>query len=183
MSILDRILLVILALWGLCTATFGFLSVVGVWGASLGGPLSSIAVFPNNIYSIVLVLVMALVGLRFLFYRAGGGAKLDAVVLPGEHGTIRISFETLKQLANRTGKSIRGVQEFDTRVRTGQNGVQLAARVHALPDVDLAQMSAQIQLEVKSYVEKTSGVSVESITVNVVEISGNPVKTQRTWVE
>jgi len=182
-SILDRILLVILALWGLFSATLGFLSAVGVWGAGQGGPLSSVTLFPNNIYSIVLALVMALIGLRFLFYRVGGAAKLDAVVMPGEHGTIRISFETLKQLANRTGKSVRGVQDFDTRVRTGQNGVQLAARVRALPDIDLAQMSTQIQLEVKAYVEKTSGVNVESVTVNVVEISSNPVKTQRTWVE
>lgn len=180
MSLLDRVLLGLLALWGLVAAAIGFLVSIGIWPTA-GGALQLLPQAP--ITSIVIEVVLALLALRFLFYRLGRAADVDAIVLPGDHGNIRISFDTLKQLANRTGKAVRGVQDFDTRVRSGQHGVMLAVRVRALPDLDLAQMSAQIQREVKEYVEKTSGVGVESVTVNIVEISGNSVKTPRTWVD
>lgn len=180
MSLLDRILLGLLSLWGLVAAALGFLISIGLWPTA-GGPLQLLPQAP--VTSIIIEIILALVALRFIFYRVGRASDVDAIVLPGEHGNIRISFETIKQLANRTGKSVRGVQDFDTRVRSSQSGVMLATRVRALPDLDLSQMSAQIQREVKEYVEKTSGVSVESVTVNVIEISGNSVKTQRTWVD
>lgn len=180
MSMLDRILLGLLALAGLIAAALGFLVSIGVWPAA-GGPLQALPQGPAA--SIIIEIVVALLALRFLFYRMGRSADVDAVVLPGDHGNIRISFETLKQLSNRTGKAVRGVQDFDTRVRSGQHGVMLAVRIRALPDLDLAQMSSQVQRDVKEYVEKTSGVTVESVTVNIMEISGNSPKTSRSWVD
>ncbi|MCF8563594.1 alkaline shock response membrane anchor protein AmaP [Alicyclobacillus tolerans] len=182
MSVLDRILLTLLAIVGLLFAVALFL--LGIGALTPGSALMNLTVYPGDVYVVVIAVVAALISLRFLFYKTGRGRdSSDAVILPGEHGSIRISFDTLKQLANRTGKSIHGVHDFDTRVRNGQTGVVLGARVRAIPDVDLAQMSTEIQGKVREYVERTSGVKVEAVTVNVVEVAVSPAKSARTWVE
>ncbi|MDQ0188360.1 alkaline shock response membrane anchor protein AmaP [Alicyclobacillus cycloheptanicus] len=181
MSILDRFLLVLLTLGSLCAAVILLLVGLGSAGGWIQTALSTAMAYPA--YTIVIAIVFGLLALRFLFYRWGRPEE-DYVVLPGDHGFVRISFETIRQLANRTGKSIRGVQEFDTRVRNGQAGVVLASRVRVLPDVELTQMSNEIQNAVKSYVEQTAGVTVERVTVNVVELAPHSAnKSSRAWVD
>lgn len=181
MSILDRILLVLLTLCSLCAAVVLLLIGVDAQGGWIQSALSAAASHP--VYAIVIAVVFGLIALRFLFYRWSTPGE-DYVVLPGDHGFVRISFETIRQLANRTGKAVRGVQEFDTRVRNGAGGVLLAARVRVLPDVELLQMSSDIQGSVKAYVEQTAGVTVERVTVNVVELAPHAAnKSTRAWVD
>ncbi|RIV23004.1 alkaline shock response membrane anchor protein AmaP [Alicyclobacillaceae bacterium I2511] len=181
-SILDRVLLLILALGTLAVSIFGFIVGLGVapgWIATVANELSF---YPVNVYVIVLTLIFAVIALRFIFYRIGQ-VDSDYVTLSGENGNIRISYDTVRDLANRTGKLIRGVQDFDTRVRSGQAGILLAVRVRVLPDIDLAELSGQIQQKVKSYVEKTCGINVERITVNITELAQTGNKSAKTWVE
>lgn len=181
MSILDRILLVIFTLSSVCAAVVVLLFGAGVLGTWPTTVLANGQTYP--LYTILAAVVFGLLALRFLFYRWSRPQE-DYVMLPGEHGFVRISFETVRQLSNRTGKSVRGVQEFDTRVRNGQAGVMLAIRVRVLPDIDLTQMSSQIQESVKSYIEQTAGVTVERVTVNIVELAAHPTnKTTRAWVD
>ena len=44
-------------------------------------------------------------------------------------------------------------------------------------------MSKQLQLEVKEYVEKSTGVAVERVTVNVAELANTPAKANKVWVD
>lgn len=177
MSYLDRILLVLFSLVSLAGAVALFLLAI------LGfGSLSQLSQYPWYIYAIVVAIVWFVLGLRFLFYRIGS-PDVDYVVLPGDVGNIRISFETIRQLSNRTGKVIKGVQEFDTRVRNGQQGILLALRVRALPDMDLGAMSREIQSQVKEYVEHTTGVTVERVTVHIAELASSAAKVSKAWVD
>jgi uncharacterized alkaline shock family protein YloU len=177
-SIIDRILLIILALAGVLSAAIVIVLALGYTNIAF----EAMATYPNNIYWMVIGLFLVLVSLRFFFYRVSQPSD-HFLVLPGVNGSIRISFETIEQLANRTGKLIRGVHEFETRVRSGESGVLLSVRVKALPDIDLAQMSTEIQQAVKSYVEKTSGCVVERITVNVTELANTNIRPPRAWAE
>jgi uncharacterized alkaline shock family protein YloU len=138
--------------------------------------------YPGDIYTIVIAVVFLLLGLRFLFYRTGS-RDLDYVVLPSDDGQIRISFDTIRELSNRTGRSVKGVQELETRVRHGESGIMLGLRVRALADIELAVMSQTIQAAVKEYVEKTAGVTVDRITVHVTEIANKTAKSARAWAE
>lgn len=177
MSYLDRILLVIFSIISLAGAVFLFL--LGLVGFS---PFSIVSQYPWYIYAIVIAIVWFVLGLRFLFYRIGS-TDVDYVVLPGEFGNIRISFETIRQLANRTGKTVKGVAEFDTRIRNGQQGIWLAIRVRVLADMDLNAMSKEIQVQVKEYVEQTTGVTVERVTVHIAELASQTAKVSKAWVD
>lgn len=183
LSYFDRLLMVIFALASLCGAVILFL--IGLLGAQGFGQtwLHVASTYPGNIYTIVIAVIWFILGLRFLFYRMGRPED-DHVVLQSDHGSIRISFETIRQLSNRTGKKVKGVQEFDTRVRGGgQAGVWLAVRVRAQADIDLNAMSKQLQTDILEYVEQTTGVAVERVTVNVAEIATTPVKANKAWVD
>lgn len=182
MSILDRSLLTLLAIASACVAVLACLQGIGALGDWSSTAMSSMNTYPGNVYTVVVGIVFALIAIRFLFYRLGT-REIDYVVLQGEHGNIRISFTTIEQLSNRTGKTVRGVQDFDTRVRSGQAGILLSLKVRALPDLELARMSSDVQTAVKEYVEKTTGVAVERITINVVELATGTAKSSKTWVE
>lgn len=180
MSVLDRVLLALLAAWAI------FASVMGVLFGT--GTVSSVNITfwsqnpRDELYIVVISLVFALIGARFLVYRLGR-VDPEFVVLPGEHGHIRISFTTFQQLANATGQTIRGVESFETRVRHGQTGILLAVRVRVHKDIDIAGTSNDVQIAVKEHIERTTGVTVERITVNVTEIANTGAKSSKAWAE
>lgn len=182
MSIFDRLLLIILALGGLCAGIFAILLGAGVFGAWSATPFGDFSSYPANLVAVVAGLVLFIVALRFFFYHLGT-KRVDFVVLDGEHGNIRISFETIRQLANRTGKSVRGVHEFDTRVRETSSGVVLLVKMRVLPDIDLSAMATEVQNAVKTYVEHTTGVRVERVSVHIHEVAGAPAKGSKAWVD
>jgi uncharacterized alkaline shock family protein YloU len=179
---LDRFLLFLLALAGVVTGIGLIWFGVEVSGGSAPDWLVAWFTPDAALYWIVAGVVLTLIALRFLFYRLRA-PESDHVTLSGEHGQIRISYETVRQLAIRAGRGIRGVHDFDARVRMGQAGLLLYVRVRAHPDVELAQMSSEIQAAVKSYVERTAGVAVERVVVHVAEIAGSAPRSARAWVE
>ncbi|EPZ48952.1 alkaline shock response membrane anchor protein AmaP [Alicyclobacillus acidoterrestris] len=176
MSILDRILLFLLSIASLCLGV-----ALALVGANVFGPdvQAYVEMSPVNVVAIVAGVIIVLIALRFLFYRVGRTPTTDYIALTGDHGQIRISFETLRQLANRRGNQVRGAQEFDTRIRQGQEGVVILVRMQVLPDIDIASTSREVQTVVKEYVEQHSGITVEQVFVHVTELS--PHKQGKAW--
>lgn len=166
---MDRILLFILSVAGLVLGV-----VLALAGASVisTNALSAISYAPENIVFVVIGVIVVLLSLRFLFYRVSrASTSMDYIAMTGDHGQIRISYETLRQLANRRGALLKGAEGFDTRIRQGQEGIVILVRMQVLPDVDIAQLSRDAQVAVKEYVEQSSGVQVERVLVHVTELS------------
>ncbi|WAH39005.1 alkaline shock response membrane anchor protein AmaP [Alicyclobacillus dauci] len=177
MSILDRILLFLLALASLCLGV-----ILALVGANVLGPdtLSMVSASPINIVAIVAGVIIVLIGLRFLFYRIGRPQLADFVAMTGEHGQIRISYDTIRQLANRRGGQVKGSEGLDTRVRPGEDGVIVLVRMQVLPDVDIAATSREVQTVVKEYVEHATSITVEQVLVHVSELSSSQ-KQGKVW--
>ncbi|SIS63070.1 alkaline shock response membrane anchor protein AmaP [Alicyclobacillus vulcanalis] len=172
MSIGDRFLLFLLSLIGLVLGVL--LALVGGQVISVTWAASELTAQPWNVVSLVVGVVAALLSIRFLVYRSrrrGQGVPAESVLLAGDHGQIRISYETLRQLANRRGSQLKGAESFDSRVRQGREGVLIACWMQVLPDVDIAALSREAQAAVKEYVEQTAGVQVERVMVHVVELA------------
>ena len=182
MSILDRFLLILLSIIGIVAGIVLVLlgtSVLGTWSVT---PLGDFSAYPNNVIAIIVGVLVMLIALRFLFFRLRR-MEAESVVLSGEHGNIQISYETIRALANRIGKTTRGVQDLQTRVRSGDRGIMLAVRVRVLPDVEMPQMSSDIQTNVKDYLERITGIEVEQVLVSVVELAATNQKAAKAWVE
>jgi hypothetical protein len=176
-SILDRILLFLLSIASLCLGI-----VLALVGANVIGPdaVMQFTVGPLNLVAIVAGVLIAIIAIRFLFYRVSRPQMSDFVAISGENGQIRISYDTLRQLANRRGSQVKGAESFETRIRQGQEGVTILARMQVLPDVDIAATSREVQTSVKDYVEATSGIHVEQVLVHVTELS-NTQKQGKAW--
>ncbi|AEJ43610.1 alkaline shock response membrane anchor protein AmaP [Alicyclobacillus acidocaldarius] len=170
----DRFLLFLLSLVGLVLGVL--LALLGAGVISVTWAASEVTVQPWNVVCLVVGVVGALLSIRFLFYRSrrrGAGGPTESVLLAGDHGQIRISYETLRQLANRRGSQLKGAESFDSRVRQGHEGILIACRMQVLPDIDIAALSREAQAAVKEYVERTAGVKVERVIVHVTEIAPN----------
>lgn len=178
MSILDRILLFLLALASLVLGIS--LALVGVRVIS-SDVLATVSSTPENIVAIVAGVIIVIIALRFLFYRVSRRPSTDYVAMTGEHGQIRISYDTIRQLANRKGTQLKGAEGFDSRIRQGPEGIIVLVRMQVLPDVDIAALSRDVQTTVKDYVEQTSGVKVERVLVHVTELSAGGQRQGKAW--
>jgi uncharacterized alkaline shock family protein YloU len=121
-----------------------------------------------------------LVSIFFLFYRSRGGRGRDgreplSVTHKMENGDVKITYDTLEQLATRAAMKLRGVQDLKTRVRVNEGGALVIAMKFAIEaDLDIPKTTAELQTSVKEYIEGTAGLKVEQVTVYVTELSAQP---------
>nr|WP_245530628.1 alkaline shock response membrane anchor protein AmaP [Alicyclobacillus acidocaldarius] len=176
-NLFDRLLLFILSVLAL---VLGVAVVLVGAAVPIGWVQMELTRQPYNIVTMVVGVVTALIAIRFLFFRRRRDPKVDSVMVSGDHGPIRITYDTLIQLANRRGSQLRGVSTFETIVHQGQGGLILTLRMRVLPDIDIAALAKEAQNAVKSYLEETTHVPVERILVQVTELGDNN-RSMRVW--
>ncbi|MDI9258932.1 alkaline shock response membrane anchor protein AmaP [Alicyclobacillus sendaiensis] len=176
-NLFDRLLLFILSIVSLILGV-----AVVLVGATvpIGWAQMELTRYPYNVVTMVVGGVTALIAIRFLFFRRRRDPKVDSVMVSGDHGPIRIAYDTIIQLANRRGSQLRGVSSFETVVRQGQGGLILTLRIRVLPDIDIAALAKEAQNAVKSYLEETTHVPVERVLVQVTEL-GDGNRAIRVW--
>jgi uncharacterized alkaline shock family protein YloU len=122
--------------------------------------------------------VFLLVSIFFLFYRSRRGREGReplAVTHKLENGDVKITYDTLEQLATRAAYKLRGVQDLKTRVRVNEGGALVIAVKFAIEaDLDIPKTTAELQSSVKDYIEATAGLPVEQVTVYVTQLSVQP---------
>lgn len=116
-------------------------------------------------------IILLVVSLRFLFLRGREPAPA-AVVLHRAEGDVAIALRAIEQLASRTARQVRGVDELRAAVRPEGERVAIRLKVVVKPDVAIPAMVEQLQESVREYVEHTSGLRVSSVRVHVSGIAG-----------
>jgi len=118
-------------------------------------------------------IVLLLLSIFFMFYRTKArDEQVQTITHKMENGEVQISYETIEQLATRAALKVRGVHDLKTRVRANEVGVaRIAVRVQVDADTDIPKVTKELQDSVKMYVETTTGVSVDSVTVYVTELA------------
>lgn len=109
----------------------------------------------------------------FIFYRTKArDEQMRMIKHKMENGEVQISYATVEQLATRAALKVRGVHDLKTRVHANEAGVaRIAVRVQVEADTDIPKVTKELQDSVKMYVETTTGVSVDSVTVYVTELA------------
>jgi uncharacterized alkaline shock family protein YloU len=120
---------------------------------------------------IIVSAVMLLISLRFLYValRRGSGAA-PSIDQRTEIGDIRISLETVENLALKAASRHRGVQDLRARIRVTDAGIDISIRAVVDGDSPIPALSEEIQRSVRDYVEEITGIPVANVAVYVANI-------------
>jgi uncharacterized alkaline shock family protein YloU len=170
MNILFRVLL---AIYAFCLALF---SAFGVYIAIdpnvfiniseyLTGILSTDGAAALRVAVFATALVFFVLSIMFLLSGVKSNKDKKAVSKHTNIGEIRISLNSIENIASHTCKRINGVKESKTLVRKSDDGVQIEARMIVMPDMSIPVISEEVQGRVKKAVEEASGIMVKNVNV------------------
>ncbi len=166
MALFDRLLLRLFSLLVFVNVVWtimGLLGVPFVLYTTVNSRSAYIALWINLILMIVLAL-------RFLFYRVLHRRK-PSFIKTVETGEIRIGYETVKELAHRAAKQVRGVERLHTRISADAQGLVVSLDVRSHPDTDVTAMSEQIQQMVAEAIRNYTSLSVSKVHVHIAAIA------------
>ena len=89
------------------------------------------------------------------------------VTIPANSGDIRVSFETIKSLAERASSKVEELKTTAISVGKKEDNLYLTLDVAAAPDTNIPAVAERLQKEVKDYIEGVISFGIEEIDVNV----------------
>ena len=172
MKIFFRILL---AIYAFCLAVFSaFAMYVAIQPAAYVEISDQIvqAISTDNATTLrIAVFAVALVffALSITFLLSGVRSSKDkkAVSKHTSIGEIRISLNSIENIAINASKKTNGVRDSKTMVRKTDDGVEIEIRVVVMPDMSIPAITEDVQQRVKKSVEDTAGVAVKTVKVIV----------------
>ena len=102
------------------------------------------------------------------FRREPGGRALVEV---GELGEVLISVVAIEQMVKKAAMKIKGVREVKPKIRCVPEGVAVFLQVQVAADINIPQATAEIQQEIRGYLENTAGLHLLEAKVLVDHIT------------
>jgi uncharacterized alkaline shock family protein YloU len=172
MKILFRVLL---AVYAFCLAVFSafamYAALVPDAFIDFSGRIMDVLSTDNATVLRVAVFITALLffALSIMFLLSGVRSSRDkkAVSKHTDIGEIRISLNSIENIAGNAAKRSNGIRESKTYVRKAEDGVEIELRVVVMPDISIPVISEEVQGRVKKSVEDASGIMVKNVRVIV----------------
>lgn len=169
MKIVDRVFLVLLCILVLPVGIGAIALGIGVVDSSalsdyLAGAAGTVAFIAVMVIYGLLVLVFAL---KLLFSGNKEHTPPFCLVKTTELGVIRVSTSTLDALTLKAVRSFQEVKEVKSLVLTDMEQVRIRLRLLVMPGANIPELTQNIQVEVKKYVEEHAGIIVSEVMVLV----------------
>ncbi|MUT66751.1 alkaline shock response membrane anchor protein AmaP [Paenibacillus sp. NEAU-GSW1] len=121
---------------------------------------------------IVIGIVLFLMSLRFFFVslHRGGAASAPSIDQRTDYGDIRISLDTIENLALKAASKNRGVKDLKVRIRATDSGMDIVLRAVVDGEGSIPALTEDIQRSVKEHVEEIAGIPVTSVAVFVANV-------------
>ncbi len=120
-------------------------------------------------------IVVFLVSLRFFIVSfSRGGSTAPSINQKTELGDIRISVETVENLALKAAARTRGVKDLRARVRVAESGLQILIRAFIDGDGSIPSLSEEMQRNVSQAVEDATGIPVSEVSVFIANVTQAP---------
>jgi uncharacterized alkaline shock family protein YloU len=172
MNIFFRILL---AIYAFCLAVFSALTMLmavkaDIYQSVFKAPVD--AIFSSNtpgprIAAFLIALVFFALSLMFLLSGVRSSKDKKAVSKYTNIGEVRISLNSIDNIATNASRKANGVKDTKTEVRNADDGVSIIVRAVVLPDISIPAISEDIQMRVKKSVEECSGIAVKDVKIIV----------------
>ncbi len=118
--------------------------------------------------------VILVLSIRYLAFRLLP-RKHHAFVKEMEGGHIRIGHQTVKEIAMRAAKQVRGAQRVQIKIDESAQGLVLLVTVFADP-VDLNAMGEEIQRTVGNSIREMTSLTIAAVHVSVIDLAPDPVQ-------
>lgn len=172
MKILFRILL---AVYAFCLAVFSAFAMYVALDpdafVKISDSITAVLESDNATALRVAVFITALLffALSIMFLLSGVRRSKDkkAVSKQTDIGEIRISLNSIENIASNAARRSSGIKESKTLVRNSEEGVEIELRVVVMPDISIPVISEEVQGRVKKSVEDASGIAVKNVRVIV----------------
>ncbi|GAB7386830.1 hypothetical protein BSNK01_06660 [Bacillaceae bacterium] len=112
-------------------------------------------------------LLFLLAGFKMIFAVLRRSPKPPPVRQRTELGDIRISLETIENLAKKAALKVRGIQELKAQVKPLESGLFIALKVMVDGDTPIPELTERLQMNVKHHLETIAGIEVAEVTVHV----------------
>jgi uncharacterized alkaline shock family protein YloU len=118
---------------------------------------------------VVFLIALAFFVLSMMFLMSGIKSNKDkkAVSKHTNMGEIRISLNSVENVATNASKKAGGIRETKTTVKRADEGVQIVVRLVVMPDLSIPAISEDVQGRVKRAVEESCGIAVNDVKVVV----------------
>jgi uncharacterized alkaline shock family protein YloU len=116
-------------------------------------------------------IILLLISFRFFIVSLSrGAANAQSIDQRTEFGDIRISIETIENLALKAASRQRGVKELRARVRATDAGLEIVLRAVIDGENQIPVLTEEIQRAVKEHVEDITGIPVINVAVFVANV-------------
>jgi uncharacterized alkaline shock family protein YloU len=121
------------------------------------------------------ILLLALTIKVILDFLGLGGHKNYGVIKATENGEVFISNDTLKAIVLKALASIKGIKDIAVYVHPGRESVAILIKASVQPDINIPQISSEMQVNVKSYIQNIAEVPVGEVKISITAMSASPV--------
>lgn len=120
----------------------------------------------------VVGIVLFLISLRFfvLSLQRGSSSSAPSIDQRTDFGDIRISIETIENLALKAASRQRGVKDLRARIHATDAGLDIVLRTVVDGETSIPALTEDIQKTVKQHVEDISGIPVTNVSVFVANV-------------
>ncbi|WP_232696096.1 alkaline shock response membrane anchor protein AmaP [Brevibacillus daliensis] len=125
-----------------------------------------------NIPYLIVAVIFLVISVRFIFsaFPQKRAREEKGIYQRTETGMVTISVDTIKSIAERTGRKVRGVRDLDTKVRTTESGNVILVKITVDGETPIPEMTQTLQKEIKHQVETIAGVEIAEVTIVVSEV-------------
>jgi uncharacterized alkaline shock family protein YloU len=176
MKILDRLLLFLYSLVvGIVSAVLLFISLRFLAYGAQDRYLLQIYNDPRDPWLLIaLISVFALfllISIRFLYITVRRGrSRVPSIDQKTDFGDIRISLDTVENLALKSTSRFRGVKDIKARVNVSDSGLEIVIRAVVDGESPIPQLTEDVQRSVKEHVEEITGIPVADVSVFIANI-------------
>ncbi|MFC5532576.1 alkaline shock response membrane anchor protein AmaP [Cohnella yongneupensis] len=177
-KLLDRLLLFLYSI------AIGAVSVFAIVVASGGLNESGLHDWLDNVTGdsqavqitvICVAIALLLISVRFFIVSVSrGGNNAPSINQRTDHGDIRISVETVENLALKAASRSRGVKDLKARVRVNESGLEIQIRAFVDGDSSIPALSEEMQRTVSQHIEETTGIPVAEVSVFIANVTQAP---------
>lgn len=93
-----------------------------------------------------------------------------------ELGDVNITLGALDNLVKKVVSSREGIADIDTNLKDSESGLEINLDVKINSDYVIPELADELQKVVKSYLEDTTGVKVNKVSLLINEITGREIK-------